>query len=92
MSMTITLNPETERLVQEELQSGHFQTIDELIPRGVQAWREKNRTRQTPDQRRAAVARMQEFVKKNRTSLDHLEVSRLRISFTKATDCESMDH
>jgi len=39
--MTITLKPETERVVQEELQSGHFHTIDEIIMQGVQARREK---------------------------------------------------
>ena len=39
--MTVQLKPETERLVQEELQSGHVQTVDELIIQGVQAVREK---------------------------------------------------
>jgi hypothetical protein len=41
MSMTITLQPETERLVQEELKSGHFHTVDEIIVEGVHARREK---------------------------------------------------
>ena len=41
--MTVELKPETERLVQEELQNGHFQTVDELIVKGVQALREKSR-------------------------------------------------
>jgi hypothetical protein len=41
MAMTTTLKPETERLVQEELQSGHFHTVDEIIVEGVQARREK---------------------------------------------------
>jgi Arc/MetJ-type ribon-helix-helix transcriptional regulator len=40
--MTVELKPETERLVQEELKSGHFQSLDELIVEGVQAWREKH--------------------------------------------------
>jgi hypothetical protein len=39
--MTITLQPETERLVQEELKSGHFRNVDEIIMQGVQARREK---------------------------------------------------
>jgi Arc/MetJ-type ribon-helix-helix transcriptional regulator len=38
--MTITLKPETERLIQEELQSGHFHSVDEIIVQGVQALRE----------------------------------------------------
>lgn len=39
--MTITLKPETERLVQDELQSGHFHSVDEIIVQGVKARREK---------------------------------------------------
>lgn len=35
------LKPETERLVKEELQLGHFHSVDELIVQGVNAWREK---------------------------------------------------
>ena len=41
--MTVELKPETERLVQEELQSGHVQTVDELIVHGVQALRERSK-------------------------------------------------
>ena len=40
--MTVELNSETERLVQEEIQRGHFHTVDELIKEGVYAWREKH--------------------------------------------------
>ncbi len=38
--MTINLKPETERVVQEELQSGHFGSVDEMILEGVQARRD----------------------------------------------------
>ena len=38
----LELKPETERLVQEEIKSGHFHTVDELIVQSVQAWREKH--------------------------------------------------
>jgi Arc/MetJ-type ribon-helix-helix transcriptional regulator len=38
----VELNPETERLVQEEIQRGHFHSVDELIKEGVYAWREKH--------------------------------------------------
>lgn len=37
--MIVDLKPETGQLVQEELLSGHFRTVDELIVEGVQAWR-----------------------------------------------------
>lgn len=43
--MQIEIAPETERLVQEEISSGHFRSVDELIAAGVQAWRERNSTR-----------------------------------------------
>jgi Arc/MetJ-type ribon-helix-helix transcriptional regulator len=44
--MTVELKPETERLVQEEIKSGHFHTVDELIVQGVHAWREKHQVGQ----------------------------------------------
>ena len=43
--MTIDIKPETERVVREELREGHFQSVDELILSGVQAWRERNLAR-----------------------------------------------
>ncbi len=39
--MSIDINPETERVVREELRQGHFGSVDELILSGVQAWRER---------------------------------------------------
>ena len=40
--MSIDINPETERLVREEISSGHFRSVDDLIVSGVHAWREKH--------------------------------------------------
>jgi Arc/MetJ-type ribon-helix-helix transcriptional regulator len=40
--MQIDIAPETERLVREEIRSGHFQSADEVIRAGVEALREKN--------------------------------------------------
>jgi Arc/MetJ-type ribon-helix-helix transcriptional regulator len=40
--MQIDIAPETERLVREEISSGHFRSVDELIKAGVEALREKN--------------------------------------------------
>jgi Arc/MetJ-type ribon-helix-helix transcriptional regulator len=39
--MTIEIKPETEQLVKEEIQSGHFHSVDELIVKTVHAWRER---------------------------------------------------
>ncbi|MGI8745187.1 MAG: hypothetical protein ACR2NN_21970 [Bryobacteraceae bacterium] len=44
--MQVELTPETERLVQEEIRSGHFHSVDELIQEAVYAWREKHRVEQ----------------------------------------------
>jgi Arc/MetJ-type ribon-helix-helix transcriptional regulator len=43
----VQLKPETEQLVQEEIRSGHFDSVDELIVQGVHAWREKHRVEAT---------------------------------------------
>jgi len=44
--MHIDIAPETERVVREELSSGHFQSVDDLILSSVQAWRERNQVPQ----------------------------------------------
>jgi Arc/MetJ-type ribon-helix-helix transcriptional regulator len=40
--MNIDIAPETAQLVREEISSGHFRSVDELIKAGLEAWREKN--------------------------------------------------
>lgn len=40
--MHINIAPETERLVREEISSGHFRSVDELVKAGVKALREMN--------------------------------------------------
>ena len=45
--MAVQLKPETERLVQEEIESGHFRSADELIVQGVLALRERSRTEES---------------------------------------------
>jgi len=66
--MAINLKPETERLVQAELQNGHFRTVDEMIVEGVQAKREgkplsREMKRKTPAE---AVAHIRELRRGNR--------------------------
>jgi hypothetical protein len=46
--MTVELKPETGRLVQEELRSGHVQSVDEIIVHGVNALREKSKVAPAP--------------------------------------------
>lgn len=40
--MQIKLTPETERLVQDEIQRGHFQSADELIVQALQALHDRD--------------------------------------------------
>ena len=66
--MAINLKPETERLVQAELQNGHFRSVDEMIVEGVQARREgrplsREMKRKTPAE---AVAHIRELRRGNR--------------------------
>jgi len=58
--MTVELKPETEQLVQEEINSGHFHTVDELIKEGVYAWREKHQVMESTP---SSGAREQEWVR-----------------------------
>jgi Arc/MetJ-type ribon-helix-helix transcriptional regulator len=45
----IDIAPETERLVREEISSGHFHSVDELIRAGVEAWRERTMQGAAPE-------------------------------------------
>jgi Arc/MetJ-type ribon-helix-helix transcriptional regulator len=46
--MNIDIAPETARLVREEISSGHFRSVDELIKAGVEALREKTTSAAEP--------------------------------------------
>ena len=43
--MTIQLRPEQERIIQEEIQSGHFRNPDEVLDYALAALRERSVTR-----------------------------------------------
>ncbi len=51
--MTVELKPETERLVHEEIRSGHVHSVDELIVHGVHALREKSKLAKAISQRKS---------------------------------------
>jgi Arc/MetJ-type ribon-helix-helix transcriptional regulator len=76
--MTINLKPETAQLVQEEIQSGHFRSVDEIIVEGVQAWREQHRSKQIgSEQRRKAVEQALAFAKEKAIPLDGISIKEL---------------
>ena len=76
--MTVELKPETERLVKEEIQSGHFQSVDELIVKTVGAWREQHQSRiSTTEEHRAAVDRALAFAKNRAIPLGGISIKEL---------------
>ena len=74
--MTLRVTPETERLVQGEIQSGHFTSVDDLIVQGVRAWRERSQAESLldapPEVRRRAVERIRELRKGVRMERDDM--------------------
>lgn len=40
--MTIELKPEQEKIIQEEIRSGHFRNVEEVLDHALAALREKN--------------------------------------------------
>ena len=78
--MTIHLPPDLERIVNEELKSGHFRTAQEVIAEALNALREKARSSNAAadyDKRRDAVREMLAFVEKNHVSLNGVSVKQL---------------
>jgi Arc/MetJ-type ribon-helix-helix transcriptional regulator len=45
--MTIQLKPEQERIIREEIESGHFRSPEEVLDHALAALREKNPSLQT---------------------------------------------
>ena len=78
--MTIHLTPEQEKIVKEELESGHFRSAEELISQALHALRatapSSGKTGNNGG-RREAVREMMEFAEKNRTSLQGISVKEL---------------
>ena len=67
----IHLKPETERLLEEEVRKGRFQSADEIITKAICALREQARTEPAEDteRRRQAVQDALEFAEKHHFTL-----------------------
>jgi len=46
--MTISLNPEQERIIQREVESGHFRSPDEVLDHALAALQKRQRKAATP--------------------------------------------
>ena len=52
VAMTIKLKPEQERIIQAEIESGHFRSPDEVLDHALAALREKEHNRKRASQRK----------------------------------------
>jgi Arc/MetJ-type ribon-helix-helix transcriptional regulator len=78
--MNINLTPEQERIVRDELKSGHFRTAEDVIGKALQALREKEHSSgetTSNGAQREAVREMLAFVEKNRVRLEGVSVKEL---------------
>ena len=76
--MTINVKSETEQLVQEEIRSGHFRSVDNIIVEGVQSWRDKHGSNPIGSgQRRKAVEDALAFAKDKAIPLGGISIKDL---------------
>jgi Arc/MetJ-type ribon-helix-helix transcriptional regulator len=78
--MNINLTPEQERIINDELKSGHFRSAEEVIAKALVSLREKERSSLAEDgngHHEAAVREMPAFVEENRTPLQGVSVKQL---------------
>jgi Arc/MetJ-type ribon-helix-helix transcriptional regulator len=78
--MNIRLTPEQEAIIKDELNSGHFHTIEEVIGEALQALRKKEQSSISAKpygEQQEAVREMLAFVESNRTRLEGVSVKEL---------------
>jgi putative addiction module CopG family antidote len=79
-AMNINLTPEQEKIIKEELKSGHFRSVEEVIGEALQVLREKelaSSATTSNGSQREAVREMLEFVEKNRVRLEGVSIKQL---------------
>lgn len=78
--MNMNLIPEQEKTVKDELKSGHFHTIEEVIAQALQVLSEKDLSAgagRPKGAQREAVLEMIAFVEKSRVRLEGVSVKEL---------------
>ena len=63
--MTIQLKPEQERIIQREIQSGHFRSPDEVLDHALAALREKSNVAQASSSPKARPAKSSTIFSRN---------------------------
>jgi hypothetical protein len=78
--MNINLTPEQEKIVKDELRSGHFRSAEEVIGEALQVLRTRDHSSSglaTNGAQREAVREMLAFAEKNRVRLEGVTVKEL---------------
>jgi Arc/MetJ-type ribon-helix-helix transcriptional regulator len=78
--MNVNLTPEQERLINDQLRTGHFRSVEEVIATALAALREKERSSlagNSSGDQESAVREMLNFVAENRTALQGISVKQL---------------
>jgi Arc/MetJ-type ribon-helix-helix transcriptional regulator len=78
--MNINLTSEQEKIVKDELKSGHFRNVEEVIGEALQVLREKVQSStgvESNGAQREAVREMLAFVEKNRVRLEGVSMKEL---------------
>ena len=78
--MNINLTPEQEKIIKDELKSGHFRTPEEVIGEALEALRQKEQPSSASAFNGAqseAVREMLAFIEKNRVRLHGISVKEL---------------
>ncbi len=78
--MNVDLTPEQEKIVEDELKSGHFRSVEEVIGKALQVLREKGQSSSAATShgaQRESVREMLAFVEKNRVRLEGVSVKEL---------------
>ncbi len=80
MGMQINLTPEQERLIRDELEAGHYQTVEQVIAGALQALHQRERhsaAAMSSNAQKNAVRSMLEFVARNSVRLEGVSVKEL---------------
>jgi len=79
MGLHISLTPEQERLVKDELASGHYETAEQVISEALRALqnRQSRGDASSSAAQRNAVRKMLEFLDKNSVPLENTSVKEL---------------
>lgn len=78
MGLHISLTPEQERLVKDELATGNYQTPEQVIAEALRVLRDRQSHRASSSvTQREAVRNMLEFVKNNSVRLENVSAKEL---------------